>query len=313
VLANIDASWNQIVAAIETIDRRASSLGCPEIDHVFGDHPYAGMPRLHPATLGFITCVSWLYMLYHEIGTPILPFLVELLPTYGLNDGDPATHYQNVQRLRTFLQHHLSLDRSDNRRLLDGCGSWFLQQCRTKVPTEEEDWAACLNALLLESVELLSRVEKCLRAVETDESNAAVLGDLVTATRRYHSPESFDRLIEEVAADMGRDDLDPTRLRKRYYDRWSRHLKTLGTYDFLAEGRRLIEQALLADLVPVLPVDGRDVIRMGISPGPEVARILVRAKQLYEMEGATSRDDLIDRLKGEVLGPLCDTPADLPD
>jgi hypothetical protein len=59
---------------------------------------------------------------------------------------------------------------------------------------------------------------------------------------------------------------------------------------------RLIERDLLDHAAHVLPVDGRDVMQaLALSPGPEVARALRRARELF-LSGITNRDDLLNAL-----------------
>ena len=83
---------------------------------------------------------------------------------------------------------------------------------------------------------------------------------------------------------MGRDHIEPPRLRRRYHEKWVEELSLLKPdYDFETEARRLIEHALLFGLTPVLPIDGRDIMEeFQIQPGPQVGQILVQARAIYE-------------------------------
>jgi hypothetical protein len=102
---------------------------------------------------------------------------------------------------------------------------------------------------------------------------------------------------------MGRENIDVPRFRNRYYDRWTRELAVQqGSYDFEVEGRKLIEQALLTEMTPVLPITGKDIIdEFNLSPGPQVGDLLRLARKLY-MEEPCNRDILLTKLRLEQAG-----------
>ena len=111
-----------------------------------------------------------------------------------------------------------------------------------------------------------------------------IVQEWIIRLRRYHPPHEFDTLISKVASDMGRDTIDPVRLRERYYGKWTNDLSQLqGEYEFDFEARRLIEHTLLTETAATMPITGEDVKEVfSISPGPEVGRLLARADALYQ-------------------------------
>jgi hypothetical protein len=260
------------------------------------------IPRLDPAELGFIRSVAYTFVLYYEAGEVSVPYLVGLLDAFGLDGSRTARgHRARVGRLRTYLQHNLNPASSTDRETKDVCERWFAEQCGTRVPSSDDEWSACLDALLDEACAFLSVLRDCLRALEADEGREIIAGRWLFRISRYHPPEAFDDVISEAANDLGREHLDVTRFRKRFYDQWMERLSRLtGEYDFHLEARRLVEASLIVDAAAGMPITGIDVINdLGVPPGPLVADVLGRARRLFEAE-PSNREALLARLREEL-------------
>jgi hypothetical protein len=151
-----------------------------------------------------------------------------------------------------------------------------------------------------EATVLFAALLDALRAIEADDGREETAASWLFRLMRHHPASDFDRLIEEVAADMGREYLDVVRFRRRFYDRWVEALDALdGEYDFDVEARRLVEHALLTELAAAMPITGKDVIEsLGIAPGPAVGEELERALALFSA-APCGRDELLERLRTE--------------
>ncbi len=290
----------QLIRQRDAVNRIGSRLlGAQHLGHsVFGDLSLP-IPNPHPAELGFMRAVSWLYVLYREAGKAHVDFLNEQLGAFQLDSNCVfVRHCAIVSSLRTFLQHHIDLGKPRNVELTLQCEQWFRQQCGDPEPGTDAQWLICLTGLTREAIAYLTALEQCLRCIEEDEQRDTIIDNWRFRFQRYHAPHEFDELISIVAADMGREGLDTVRLRRRYYDSWSKHLLMLqGNYDFDREGRKLIEHALLSETTAVLPITGTDIMDgFSIGPGPEVGRLLARAKQLYDADPCNGTD-LLNRLK----------------
>ena len=100
-------------------------------------------------------------------------------------------------------------------------------------------------SLLDQAIAFVKAIHDCIRCVEGDDSRERIILQWDVRLQRTHPPHEFDRVISIAAADMGRENLDPVRFRKRYYDKWVAELRMLrGGYSFDAEARKLIENAL---------------------------------------------------------------------
>ncbi len=285
----------QILDLKEEIDIVASRLG--DFNGVFGTLSLRML--FTPAELGFLRTVSWLYVMYYEVGKVNVGFLTERFSAYNLNSDEKLSqHLRTVQQLRTFLQHNLDPNEKQNLIIQEACEQWIKDRCGTPIPGDEQQWKICLNYLLDEAIQFFLAIRTCIRSIERDDSHEQIVKEWIFLRNRYHPPYEFDNLISKVAADMGRENLDVVRLRKRFYEEWTKELELLqGNYDFEVEARKLIEHVLLYNMTAVLPITGHDIIKeFNISPGPEVGLFLDRARGLYNAEPC-SRDELIKKLK----------------
>ncbi len=257
--------------------------------------------NLVPFEFGFLRAVSWLYALYFEAGKVNVEFLLEQLAAYGIDHSEnQISHIEIVQQMRTYLQHNLDPTKEQNRTIQYACEHWFLEQCKTPVPTTGTHWRLCLLSILQGALDFLTALRDCIRYIEQDEGCQEILQRWEFRRQRYHPPHEFDRLISIAAVDIGRENIDAVRLRNRYYQKWTKELDVQqGSYDFEVEGRKLIEHALLTEMTPVLPITGKDIIEeFNLAPGPQVGELLKVARKLYTNEPC-SRDRLLAKLRLE--------------
>src|SRR3989339_1248224 len=254
-------------------------------------------PNLSPSELGFIRVTTWLYVHYYEAGKVGLDFLESKVDAYSLIADDYCrTHRKLIGLMRTFLQHNLDLQKQRDRVIQDACEEWLDKGCRTKVPSTEAHWAACLIALLKDSIKYLEVLCKAVRQVEADESREEICRQWKSRAEKHLPPHRFDELVAMAAIDMGRESIDPCKFRKQYYDKWSRELALLSEHqDVEREARRLIEHSILTNSTPTLPITGMDIIsELAIEPGTMVGQLLEKAQRIYSVD-ICSREALLDK------------------
>jgi len=284
----------EIIATREKINRLSFSLND---FYVFGNQSLS-IPCFVPSELGFLRTVSWLYVVLNEVGKIDIKYLKTKFVVYNLESKASISNFpQLVGSLRTYLQHNLNPEEDRNLAIQKFCEQWFSEQCKTPIPEDEEHWQRCLIGLLKEANIFFITILKCIRCVEADDSKTEILFDWKSRRERIHPPHDYDRLIELVIKDIGRDDLDIVRLRNRFYVEWEKELQIRnGLFDFNVEARKLIEHAILFKHTNVLPLTGHDIISiLGIQPGPEVGKILEEARVLF-YEERCSREELLARL-----------------
>ncbi len=307
--ASPKAIMYEIMQVQEELDRVVARLS-KDGSGVFADVSLK-KPRFEPAELGFILTVSWLCVMYFEAGKVDVLFLNRKLEVYGIaQDGSCEQHYELVRQLRTYHQHNLDLTENRNRQIQETCENWLRSQCGSPIPGNEEQWGKCLISILTDARAFLNSLRDCVRQIEKDDSRDAIVEEWDCLRKRFHPPHEFDKLIEVVAADIGRDKLDIVRFRKKYYSDWVKELELLdGTYDFKQEGRRLIEHAFMESLTPSLPITGKDIMKeFGLGPGRLIGDLLEKAKAAFEKNGGTAQE-LLELLRAELEREVDQAPV----
>ena len=128
---------SELISLKEEINQLAQSL-INNQEAVF-DELSLSMPRFTPAELGLLQTVSWLYVLYNEVGKANVKFLLDKFSAYNIDpEKKNTTHFRMVHHLRTFFQHHLNLNETRDANIQTDCQRWFQQQCQTTLPMEEK-------------------------------------------------------------------------------------------------------------------------------------------------------------------------------
>lgn len=258
------------------------SLALPDVD---------GSPEL-----AFIRTASWLYVHYFEAGQVGVRFLVRRNATVApVGHGD--LHLHVVHALRTWAQHNINPTSESDVAVAETCEQWFERACGTRVPRTDEHWKALLDALLSEAAAFLERLQQAVSAIESDEDRSVICGQWEDRLTRDWPAHRFHSLIASAASDLGRDALDPVSFYARHGHALREGLKLVtDDSDLDQEARKLVERALLSDVVAVLPITGHDVLaHFDVVPGPEVGRLLECARRLYDQKPC-DKDTLLGRM-----------------
>jgi hypothetical protein len=277
------ASCYKILQYQKAIDAIALSL--PGLERAaFAKSDFA-LPSTSSEELAFIRIVSWLYVMYRETGHATVRFLSDLFEVYGIAlPTDVLEHVTAVSRLRTILQHSLDYSRSQDRRVARFCAAWFRERCGSSQPESRDEWCRCLIALTEEAESFLRGLRDCAKHVEKDPDVQELAETWHRALRRAHTRQDFTELVEEIAGDLGLADLVPSGLTDRYYVTWMERLRALAhPYSFTWEARRLIEHALLMDVLPPMPITSADLMKeFNVDPGTELMAMLLCARKISD-------------------------------
>jgi len=250
---------------------------------------------------GFLRVVSWFYTLYYEAGKISIDFLIEKFQVYDLDpEGKGSAHINAIHFLRTTLQHSLDPNNKNDQNTEQSSSQWFISKCGELIPTNNDQWNSCLKAILVEGIEFLSTLIECIFKIEKDEFCNQIIQDWNEKCSNFHPKFEFEKLVSEVANDIGLSQLDPYKVCNIFYERWSKELEYLRSNNiFDVEARKLIERDLIRN--PVLPITGADIIlEFGIPPGKRVGEILRLAYNLYR-EGPCTANELLARLKEKLM------------
>jgi hypothetical protein len=154
---------------------------------------------------------------------------------------------------------------------------------------------------LREANSFIDCLDDCVRSLEADLDNKSQLEIWQRRLDRDHRPHDFDKIIRDVANDIGRGELDCVTFRSRYIDRWRREIGMLADgYDFQREARRLIEASLVRETMERPPITGDELMKeFNLGPGPRVGQILSLAHSLYRQSPGT-KEQLLVQLREEI-------------
>lgn len=291
---SVDGAMYDVIKIRDIINKISS--GFSEIGPVFGNVSLP-LPRLQPSELGFIRVVSWLYVHYFEVGKLGTEFLGAHSDSASMDSSQIRNHREKVQQLRTYCQHNLNFTDEHSNNIQSACESWFKEKCGTHLPNDEAHWQKLLEILVSSALHYFQNLEKIIRFIEANSAFDQILEQWQLKIKRFFPPYKFDKIIEEVAADWGRESFDATKFRKRHYDKWKSAFEyRTDEVNFEREARKLVEAAMLSDQQNLLPIDGRDVMtHFNIAPGSAVKDLLQLARDLYNSKPCT-REELLTAL-----------------
>jgi hypothetical protein len=263
-------------------------------------------PVTEPPIHAFYTMVSWLYVLVIESGPIHFHFLSERASALGLDaSGELPRFCSDVQVFRTVLQHNLDLSDADDLAKLVRFEGWMASILDTSVsprerfwPEDEAQWRVLARALRERSRRFGETIVSTVKRILKDEFAEDVLREWIFRQTRSLAAHEFDAIAAQAASDLGLKHIDLMRLRKVHLDEWNRRIRLLSEgADKNREARQLVEQTMLVEADNYLPITGGDVIEMmGIAPGPEVGKVLRKAREFYR-KTPCSREDLLKHLR----------------
>ena len=213
---------------------------------------------------------------------------------------------RDIQALRTLLQHHLDPNNRSDAATLEIARRWFSESTGQGEilgsnfwPTSDKDWSLCEEQLNRSGNEFLTKISNVVAHISSDEFKRDTLKEWVVRCSRVLPPYVFDKLIKAAIKGLGLPFLDPVRIRNHHYQNWNARLRLMGdAADLTREAELIVYATLLLEWDNYCPVSGHDVItRLGITPGPDVGKILLRARNMWR-EQPCSADELLIRLSG---------------
>jgi arginyl-tRNA synthetase len=176
------------------------------------DEPIDPQDELH-----FVKLVSWCYVVLFEASQPTTRYILSLLRA-----GDPSEHktaasvIENVNHLRTVRVHNLSPESRGDDHKRRQASIWLLQS-----GGEPTDWPRCCESLCAEvtsAIRLL--IDKWRRITASTEDRTAVIQDLIVTIDREWPPNTFDRIVEGAAQEIGLQGFDCVKYRQHRLERW---------------------------------------------------------------------------------------------
>ena len=246
----------------------------------------------------FLRLTSWCYALLFETGRVVVPFFLKLPGKNGAADKSLHKTLRVVHSLRTFASHNLGLSEHDmavSRQARD----WLRQRCGTDSPKGKKEWALCFKDLCLEVTKVVVHCHGAVDAVLGGPiDGASAVEELKRRLERNWPRQRLVTILGDVVVRMEvRLNIDA--FVNNHLSRWRDYQEYLHVEDDTESHiTRVIERDVLNHLDGILPIDGRDVLAMGIPQGPAVGRALLKAKELMRM-GHKDRGELLRILNAD--------------
>lgn len=219
------------------------------------------IPKDAASELAFIRLVGWSYALFHENGKLAVRFLLRL----GNCSLPPAL--DDVQVLRTWAAHNLSLESASDEKKLRAAWAWLRRSCGVTTP-DERHWSDCFKAL---SAAVSAVLRDCIAAAEVLDhpvDGPHNVDELKRRVEREWDGYRFDRFVEAAVVRFGFKGLDPLDLRRVKLESWRKVVRAANAEEMDALLTKRIESDVLDMMGGALPFEASNVVDRvaGISP-----------------------------------------------
>lgn len=248
--------------------------------------------------LCFHTLISWLYILYHEASGRNLVFITKKILPYKISISNKAEESQKtIHAFRTLLQHQMDFENSPTDiAKKNKCDSWYQSLIKKIEPNRQEDWVICVNELLDSVLEFLQAILSCLKAIAKSEHIDIVIEEWTRLVYRDYSVYDFEKVLLAALQNIGLSGFfDTNYLTKKNIDSWRKELDVLpDDFNFENHAYKIIERFLLRK--EIIPIDGQDILSLGIEPGKRIFDLLLKAKEIFYNQPC-NKEDLLKSIK----------------
>lgn len=247
----------------------------------------------------FMRLVNWSYVLLFEVGRTTVPYLMKLPGATEHREGRLQEGCQVVHDLRTWSSHNIGFSSERESAISKRVSEWFLAQCKTTEPQDEDAWRLCFERLCSEVGMIVKHCQNALASIADDVDEKGAIDELRHRLDRSWPPDRFDAIVTDTCTRLGVR-LNVPRFRDQKLATWRKYLATVpDTDDPPSAITRFIERDVVNHANDVLPIGGEDIMAsLGLPPGPRVGDALRRARDLHQ-SGIRDPNKLLDRLQLE--------------
>lgn len=257
-------------------------------------------PGDHSDEASFLRLTSWCFSLLFEVGRFSIPFLLDL--NIGSDDSkEYKAVRQNVQRLRTFMNHNLGFDEGHDMEVRREVSDWFLQTCSSAFPSSHAHWEKCFDRLALDVCNVVRHCSKKLSAVlSSQEDKQMIIDDLRRRLQRALQPHEFDKIVQDSAARLGQQ-INARSFRNSRLAGWQSYLTAMPDHlDPRLELERVIDGQVADHFRSQLPFRTQEIMQaLGLDPGPDVSKAIEIGRRLFN-DGVTEKEQLITIMRAEM-------------
>ncbi len=248
--------------------------------------------------VSFVRLTTWCYALFFEAGGIVIPYLLKLSVPGGTSGEELAEVVTLVQALRTFASHNLGLSDHDigiARKARD----WQRNRCGTDFPRARSQWASCFEGLCVDVTRVFVHCHSVVDSIlASTEDGEATVRELRLRLDRFWPRYKFVTKLGEITVRFGVS-LNAEAFVNGHIARWRESMEFLDFEgDVDRHMTRVMERDVLNYLDGVLPIDGTDILAIGVPQGPPVGQALNRARELNRA-GYSKKEELLEALMSE--------------
>jgi len=246
----------------------------------------------------FENLISWFYVRCIEMSGKNVDFIQKKLKPNNISVSLNASNFQKlIHAFRTNLHHNLDLVNSQRDiGIKNTCDEWMRNKLGTGESKTESSWKSLNHTILDESIEFLDGIFYCLNVIADSEHTDVVIKEWERLIKRNYTPFDFEQVLIIVLENLGLTDFFDTRvLTQLSFTKWRHQLDVLPeNFNFQSVAYKIIESFVVQS--KIIPIDGNDLIAMGVPKGPRVSQILLKAKDLFSSKPCF-KSELLEQLK----------------
>lgn len=254
----------------------------------------------------FLRLVAWSYTYVFEAGRVTFPYLLQLPGSSHEVSSEARKAYNLIHDLRTWSSHNLGFGKDRDVEISRHVQRWFIETCEAYPPENPGNWQRCFVGLCSEMEKIISHCQGVMTGVlSAPDDGEAATGDLRRRIHRAWPAHEFHKLVGDAVIRLGMR-IDSQSFCKTRLAKWRGFLLNIPDSDDPSSHMiRMIERDLLDYVADILPIDGRDVMKvLELDAGPKVGVALRRARELFR-SGVRDPENLLIHLKDE-----CDSFAE---
>lgn len=248
--------------------------------------------------LVFNNLVSWLYVMYFEFSRKNIDFISKKITPYNIFISENALNSKRIiHAFRTILQHQMDYENSESDKTKKNlCETWCFSLIQKKEPTNPNEWLKCSYSIVESAYEFLLCLYNCLISISQNEHVDIVFNEWIQLFSRNFSKNEFEIILKKVLNNIGLlSFFDSHIITIKYFDIWRKDLEVLHDgFDFEIHAYKIIERTILKK--EILPIDGNDIISLGVKPGRRVFELLIKGREIF-YDCPCNKNELLDKLK----------------
>ena len=171
---------------------------------------------------------------------------------------------------------------------------WFRKPIGRTYP-ELSDFEPCINFLLAEISKSANTILEFLKKLQKDElSEATIVKKWKHENETSWPNHKIESLVDSTILRIGRSDLNGRAVTEKLLREIQQRLSVAAIDSNLDQVVvDIVENALYTKFKPSMPVGSKEIIALGVEPGPRLGEIIEKLRSEFD-NGTTDKDLLLD-------------------